>query len=125
LKIPRTQNPLLKCLHHREKGFTLIELLVVIAILGIITAVAVPNITQFMGRGESEAAAAELHNVQVAASAASAEGIVGTVTEVHNAQIIADPDQTDKNAVGSYLKNNTAWKYTVTNKDVVAQDDKV
>jgi type IV pilus assembly protein PilA len=33
----------------KEKGFTLIELLVVIAILGVLVAVAIPNITKFIG----------------------------------------------------------------------------
>ncbi len=46
-----------------KKGFTLIELLVVIAILGVIAAVAVPNILSFIGSGEEEAAKAEQHNL--------------------------------------------------------------
>ena len=53
-------------LHRGQKGFTLIELLVVIAILGAIAAVVVLNIGGFIGQGETEAAATELHNVQTA-----------------------------------------------------------
>jgi len=67
--MPRTKYPLLKCLHRGEKGFTLIELLVVISILGVIAAVAIPNITKFMGSGKSEAAKTELANVQTAVTA--------------------------------------------------------
>ena len=60
---------LFKMFRSGEKGFTLIELLVVISILGAIAAVVVLNVGQFMGRGCTEAAATELHNVQTAAIA--------------------------------------------------------
>jgi len=49
-----------------EKGFTLIELLIVVAILGVLAAVVIPNVTRFVGSGETEAAETELHNIQLA-----------------------------------------------------------
>ncbi len=52
-----------------EKGFTLIELLIVVAILGVLAAVAIPNVSRFIGAGKTEAKATELATVQSAVQA--------------------------------------------------------
>jgi len=62
-----------KQFRYGEKGFTLIELLVVVAILGVLAAVAIPNVGKFMGKGKTEAAATELHNVETAMMAMMAD----------------------------------------------------
>jgi len=71
-----------KQFRYGEKGFTLIELLVVVAILGVLAAVAIPNVGKFMGRGKAEAGLTELHNVQTAMMAMMADSDITTITAV-------------------------------------------
>lgn len=64
-----------------EKGFTLIELLIVVAILGVLAAVVVPQVTRFLGRGETEAQAAEVQSVRTAMLNMMVEVGITTITD--------------------------------------------
>jgi type IV pilus assembly protein PilA len=91
-----------KHFRYGEKGFTLIELLVVVAILGVLAAVAVPNVGKFINKGKDEAKETELHNVQTAVTAMLADSVTGlidvsvpaNVTDVHDFSNVQTTDGT-------------------------------
>ncbi len=56
----------MKMIRNREKGFTLIELLIVVAIIGIIAAIAIPNLLNAIDRGKQKRTMADIRSVGTA-----------------------------------------------------------
>jgi general secretion pathway protein G len=56
-------------MRRREKGFTLIELLIVVAIIGIIAAIAIPNLLNAIDRGKQKRTMADIRSVGTAVEA--------------------------------------------------------
>jgi len=53
-------------LRRKDKGFTLIELLIVVAIIGIIAAIAIPNLLNAIDRGKQKRTMADVRSVGTA-----------------------------------------------------------
>jgi prepilin-type N-terminal cleavage/methylation domain-containing protein len=103
-----------KTLRSNQKGFTLIELLVVIGILALIGGIVILNVGQFIGRGCTESARIELHNIQTGAVAYMAEndGTVPTIQQVCTDFMVGSPNEADLQ--GTYTIDGTTGEVTQT-----------
>jgi type IV pilus assembly protein PilA len=120
----------MKQFRYGNKGFTLIELLVVVAILGVLAAVAVPNIGKFVGKGKTEAYATELHNIQTAVMVMIADSTAGQLDGDYGATNDMDTILADTGALklSSYITGlnadgtvQTGCTYAFTQDGTVTQ----
>ena len=110
-----------------EKGFTLIELLIVVAILGVLAAIVIPNVGRFIGRGESEAAATELENIQSAVLAMMVDNGLSTLPNPVGAatsSMAAFPDSTtNATAKGTDTYGGTKAGYILYQHELAYDSD--
>ena len=72
----------------RQPGFTLIELLIVVAIIGIIAAIAIPNLLNAVDRGKQKRSMADLRTI-------------GTAVESYSVDVSYYPVQTSMASISS------------------------
>jgi type II secretion system protein G len=99
----------------REKGFTLIELLVVVMIVGIIAAIAIPNLMTAIERSRQKRTMADMRTVATAWEARNVEtgrfNAAGTVAGISN---IVNVDDLDTQLSPTYIKtmpHTDGWKH--------------
>ncbi|MDE4541671.1 prepilin-type N-terminal cleavage/methylation domain-containing protein [Thermoanaerobacterium sp. R66] len=107
-----------KALNKDEKGFTLIELIVVIAILGILAAIAVPNVTKIFNNSKSKA---DISNAAVIGHAAETYYIDQTTNNA-NPNLNITPDDLVN---GGYLNKAPKDQYGGDFKITFGEDGSV
>ena len=117
----------------KEKGFTLIELLIVVAIIGIIAAIAIPNLLNAIDRGKQKRTMADMRSIGTAIESYAVDnnfypknmasvGAAGITAHVSPIYIKTVPTTDGWNNTWDIDSTATGAEYTITSiaKDAAA-----
>ncbi len=91
-------------MNRKSKGFTLIELLIVVAIIGIIAAIAIPNLLNAIDRGKQKRTMADLRSIGTAVEAYSVDtNIYPTASDIAALKGVLEPTYIKK------MPNQDGW----------------
>jgi type IV pilus assembly protein PilE len=109
-------------IHRDAGGFTLVELLVACGILAILAAVAIPTVSSFISSSHSDAAAAELSELQTTMDSMLANKGLESVTAVTTATSDMTGFPSATNPLSDYLRHSTTnGTYTCTSSGRITQ----